>query len=75
MQTILQSDFLQALAYALLNSIWQMGLLWLAVVFILRILKLSSAQKFTIAFTAQFFGFSFFIFTLLNNYIMKSHCR
>jgi beta-lactamase regulating signal transducer with metallopeptidase domain len=70
-QTILQSDFLQALAYALLNSIWQMGLLWLAVVFILRVLKLSSAQKFTIAFTAQVFGFTFFIFTLLNNYSEK----
>ena len=68
MQTILQSGFLQALAYALLNSIWQMGLLWLAVVFILRILKLSSAQKFTIAFTAQIFGFIFFIYTLLHNY-------
>ena len=71
MQTILQSDFLQALAYALLNSIWQMGLLWLAVVFILRIFKLSSAQKFTVAFTAQVFGFAFFIFTLLNNYNEK----
>ncbi len=71
MQTILQSDFLQALAYALLNSIWQMGLLWLAVVFILRVLKLSSAQKFTVAFTAQVFGFAFFIFTLLNNYNEK----
>jgi beta-lactamase regulating signal transducer with metallopeptidase domain len=71
-QTILQSDFLQALAYALLNSIWQMGLLWLAVVFILRILKLSSAQKFTIAFTTQIVGFTVFIFTLLNNYNEKS---
>jgi beta-lactamase regulating signal transducer with metallopeptidase domain len=67
-QIILQSGFLQALAYALLNSIWQMGLLWLAVVFIFRIFKLSSSQKFTVAFTAQVFGFSFFIFTLLGNY-------
>jgi beta-lactamase regulating signal transducer with metallopeptidase domain len=70
-QTILQSGFLQALAYALLNSIWQMGLLWLAVVFILRIFKLSSSQKFTVAFTAQVFGFAFFIFTLINNYNEK----
>ena len=74
MQTILQSDFLQALAYALLNSIWQMGFLWLAVVFILRIFKLSSShklsssQKFTVAFSAQAVGFTIFIFTLLGNY-------
>jgi beta-lactamase regulating signal transducer with metallopeptidase domain len=67
-QTILQSGFLQALAYALLNSIWQMGILWLAVVFFLRIFKLSSSQKFTVAFSAQVAGFTFFIFTLLGNY-------
>ncbi len=68
MQTILQSGFLQALAYALLNSIWQMGILWLAVVLILRIFKLSSSQKFTVAFSAQVAGFIIFIFTLLGNY-------
>lgn len=68
MQTILQSGFLQALAYALLNSIWQMGILWLAVVVVLRIFKLSSSQKFTVAFTAQVFGFIVFIFTLVGIY-------
>ena len=45
-----------------------MGLLWLAVVFIFRIIKLSSSQKFAIAFTAQILGFIFFVYTLLYNY-------
>ncbi len=67
MQSILQSGFLQVLAYALLSSIWQMGLLWLLVIFLLRILKLSSSQKFIIAFTAQATGFLIFIYSLFNN--------
>ncbi|HVX24694.1 MAG TPA: M56 family metallopeptidase [Parafilimonas sp.] len=65
MQTILESVFLQALAYALLNSIWQMGLLWLATLLVLRIFNLSSAQKFNIAFIAQLSGFVVFIYTLI----------
>lgn len=68
MQTILESVFLQALAYALLNSIWQMGLLWLATIFVLRIFNLSSSQKFNIAFAAQLCGFAVFIYTLVFTY-------
>jgi len=67
-QTILQSVFLQALAFALVKSIWQMGLIWLALVFVLRIFKLSSAQKFNIAFIAQVCGLGLFIYTLIDSY-------
>ncbi len=75
MQTISQSVFLQALAYALINSIWQMGLLWLAVVFILRILNLSSSQKFSITFLAQVCGLIAFIYTLLLGYNHQQSLR
>ena len=68
MQTFLESSFLQTLAYALLSSIWQMGLLWFATILFIRLFKFSSAQKFNIAFIAQLSGFVLFIYTLLNAY-------
>ena len=68
MQLFLQSSFLQALAYSLIASVWQMALLWLAVIVLLKIFKLSSAQKFNVAFIAQFSGFVLFIYTCINAY-------
>jgi beta-lactamase regulating signal transducer with metallopeptidase domain len=64
----LQSHFLQALAQSLIASIWQMALLWLATIFLLKLLRLSSAQKFNIAFSAQLSGFSLFIYNCIHNY-------
>ncbi len=63
MQAFLQSAFLQALSYSLIASIWQMALLWLAVVILFKLFKLSSAQKFNIAFIAQMSGLILFIYT------------
>lgn len=68
MQELLQSAFLQALAYSLLASVWQMGLLWLITVTALKLFRFSSAQKFNIAFTAQLSGFLLFIYTCFNAY-------
>ncbi|HYK45844.1 MAG TPA: M56 family metallopeptidase, partial [Parafilimonas sp.] len=68
MQTFLESSFLQSLAFALLSSIWQMGLLWFATILFIRLFNLSSAQKFNIAFIAQLSGFVLFISTLVNAY-------
>lgn len=68
MQAFLQSAFLQALAYSLLASIWQMALLWLVTVTTLKLFKLSSEQKFNIAFTAQLSGFLLFIYTCFHAY-------
>jgi len=67
-QALLQSAFLQALAYGLIASIWQMALLWLITVTALKLLKLSSSQKFNIAFTAQFSGFLLLIYTCFDAY-------
>lgn len=66
MQSILQSHFLQLLAYALIKSIWQLGLLWFVVIGLSAIFKLSSSQKFTIALLAQVTGFILFIFAIAN---------
>src|SRR5215471_9411033 len=64
MQSFLQSAFLQALGYAIANSLWQIALLWLAVVVIKNIGRFSSASKYFVAVTAQFAGFVWFICTL-----------
>lgn len=66
MQAFLQSAFMQSLAYALLSSIWQTGLLWVVVFALIKLFKFSSSQKFNIAFTAQASGFALFIYTLLH---------
>ncbi len=68
MQLFLQSSFLQALAYSLIASVLQMAILWLAAVTLLKIFRLSSAQKFNVAFIAQFSGFVLFIYTCINTY-------
>jgi beta-lactamase regulating signal transducer with metallopeptidase domain len=67
-QEFLQSSFLQALAYGLIASIWQMALLWLLTVALLKLFRLSSAEKFNIAFIAQLSGFCLFIFTCFYTY-------
>src|SRR5579885_401525 len=64
MQSILQSAFLQSLGYAIFNSLWQVALLWLIVVVINAVGKLSSSKKYFVAVIAQFAGFAWFIFTL-----------
>ena len=72
MQAFLQSAFLQALSHSLIASIWQMALLWLVTVGILKLFKLSSAQKFNIAFTAQVTGFIVFIYSGFDAYLMQT---
>ena len=68
MQLFSESSFLQALAYSLIASVWQMGVLWLAVIVVLRSFKLSAAQKFNLAYGAQLGGFALFIYTCISAY-------
>ncbi len=63
MQAILQSSFLQALSHSLIASIWQMAMIWTVTIVILKLFRLSSAQKFILAFLAQTVGFALFVFT------------
>jgi beta-lactamase regulating signal transducer with metallopeptidase domain len=67
-QAFLQSAFLQALAMSLLASIWQMALLWAVAIVLLKCIKLTSSQKFNIAFIAQLSGLVLFTYTFINNY-------
>ncbi|MET0463999.1 MAG: M56 family metallopeptidase [Chitinophagaceae bacterium] len=61
-----QSDFLQALGWAVLNSLWQMALLWIVYQLITAVLNLQkSAQRATLASSLLFAGFTWFVFTFL----------
>ena len=64
MQTALHSPFLQALGYAIANSLWQMALVWILFSLLNIIFKPGSAHKFRLAFSAQLTGFIWFIITL-----------
>lgn len=68
MQAFLQSAFMQALSHSLIASIWQMGLLWLATIILVKSFKFSTAIKFNIAFFAQSAGFLIFIYTFIITY-------
>lgn len=66
MNAISQSDFLQALGWAVLNSLWQMALLWVVYQLLTAVLRLQkSSQRAALASTLLFAGFTWFIFTLL----------
>ncbi len=64
MQTVSHSAFLQALGYAIANSLWQMALVYMIYVLLNSLLKFSSATKYKVAVTAQLIGFAWFAITL-----------
>ncbi|MES2004878.1 MAG: M56 family metallopeptidase [Bacteroidota bacterium] len=63
MQHLFQSSFLQALGYAIANSLWQTALVWLIYMSASGLLPLRSAAKYRLAVAAQVTGFLWFIFT------------
>jgi beta-lactamase regulating signal transducer with metallopeptidase domain len=69
MQSLLQSAFLRSLGYAIANSLWQAALLWIVVVLVSYIGKLSSSKKYFIAAIGQFAGFVWFVFTVRFYYL------
>src|SRR5437868_3230070 len=64
MQSLLQSAFLQALGYAIFNSLWQVALLWIIVMLVNNLGKLSSSKRYFTGVVAEFAGFVWFLFTL-----------
>ncbi|HKZ65843.1 MAG TPA: M56 family metallopeptidase, partial [Chitinophagaceae bacterium] len=59
-----QSNFLQALGWAVLNSMWQMALLWVVYQLVTAISRTTkSSQKSTLATCLLFAGFAWFVFT------------
>ena len=65
---VTQSPFLQALGYAIINSLWQFALLWLLYILISSIGKMSSHKRFVTGVAFLTSGFAWFIFTLLFYY-------
>lgn len=57
------SAFLQALGYAIANSLWQLALLWIVFVILNSIFKFSSHAKYITAVVAQLTGFVWFAIT------------
>lgn len=63
MTSFFQSAVLQALGYAITNSIWQMAILWLLYLLFSGLLKDSARKKYNIAVVLQVLGFVWFLFT------------
>lgn len=62
-----QSNFLQALGWAVLNSLWQMALLWVVYQLISAILRTKkSSEKAFLATTLLYIGFAWFVFTFFS---------
>jgi bla regulator protein blaR1 len=67
-----QTNFLQALGWAVLNSLWQMALLWIFYQLIIGIFKpLRSSAKSSLASLLLIAGFTWFIYTFIS--IFTSH--
>ncbi len=67
MDAIGQSNFLQALGWAVLNSLWQMALLWVTYQLITGLFKTKKpSQRAALASTLLLTGFAWFIFTFLS---------
>lgn len=65
MGAINQSNFLQALGWAVLNSLWQMALLWVVYQLITAVFKtVRSSQKSLLAALLAIGGFTWFLLTL-----------
>src|SRR5579875_732125 len=59
----LQLPFLQALGYAIANSLWQLLVLWLIAVLVNSIAKSSAHVRYVTAVSAQAAGFVWFVST------------
>lgn len=69
-----QLTFLQSLGWALINSLWQMALLWAVYQLItVSFRKLKASQKTSLAILFTFSGFAWFIYTLTTSLLVKSN--
>src|SRR5688572_21873076 len=62
-----QSNFLQALGWAVLNSLWQMALLWVVYQFVTAVFKVNkSSQRGSLSTFLLFSGSAWFAFTFFS---------
>lgn len=65
-----QANLLQSLGWAVLNSLWQMALLWLVYQFMIRLTRNTRpAAKSLLAAFFLFAGFAWFIYTFLHSFV------
>src|SRR5215467_13772717 len=64
------SNFLQALGWAVLNSLWQMAFLWVIFQVVLSLGINRSSTKSSLATFLLGVGFSWFIYTLISHWII-----
>ena len=57
------SHFLQSLGWAILNSFWQMAVLWIIYLAVNHCFKLSASRKYNLSVIGITTGFSWFVFT------------
>lgn len=72
MQTWFQSSFLQSLGFAIANSLWQAGLLWLLYALLNHLLRMSASAKYRMAVALQLLSFVWFVVTIQFYYIQYS---
>lgn len=58
-----QFPLLQALGYAIINSLWQFAFLWLLYMLVINFVKFTSHQRYVTALSLQFIGFIWFVGT------------
>ncbi len=69
-----QVDFLQSLGWSLINSLWQMALLWAIYQFITVFFhKIRAAHKTSLALLFTFSGFAWFIYTFVTSLVSESN--
>lgn len=73
MQHLFQSAFLQALGYAIANSLWQTAFLWILYTGVSALPSLSSAARYRLAVLVQLTGFIWFLFTFRFYYGQAAH--
>ena len=69
-----QVNFLQSLGWSLINSLWQMALLWVLYQFITLVFhKIRPAHKTSLATLLTFSGFAWFVYTLIASLVSQSN--
>ncbi len=69
MQTFFAYHFLQSLAFALLNSLWQMAFLWVVYNITTTLFSTKSLTHFKLLVTIQVTGFAWFAYTFFDKFI------
>jgi bla regulator protein BlaR1 len=73
MNAIGQSNFLQALGWAVLNSLWQMALLWIVFQIVTSLFKrINPSQKSALASSFLIGGFAWFVITFCSIFVTAS---